>query len=352
LIQQIGGASELYTDAHYAGAGYSTVVVADKKGGLHLLWGEPPDSTATTNRMAEVTTLYYSHYSEGNWSTREQVYHYPPGFSWGGYLLKHFVVDDEDNLHLAFTNYNTWERAGTIQYLRKDQEGWHVRDTELEAGEGFIEVGPDGEILLTYIAAQLPENAKRGDSDQNSIFFTVSTDDGITWAEPVLVNRSGRQPGNAPRIVLAPDETIHVLWFKALEGQWRSQVIWHANSNDGGQTWSEPAEIGTGLGGHLTMFQAVATQDGCIHMVIEREGGIVAMDQQLYYSQWDGNRWSQPERPFPDTYSLQFGMTASDDGNVHLTWTQRPSAAWPSRAAALPGPGEWPRQAYSINRPR
>lgn len=352
LIQQVGGASELYTDVPYAGAAHAVVAAADSRGIIHVLWGEPPDTIATTDRMATETTLYYSSYRNGQWSSREQVYDYPPGISWGSYVLNNFVVDDNE-LHIVVSNFHTFERAGTLQYISKDEQGWHVRDTKIRGGAPFLTVGPAGELLLTYLAAQLPENAKLGDSDQNSIFITVSTDDGITWKEPVLVSRSGDLPGDKPRIVPMPDGRIHVLWFKAIEADGNSQVLWHAISDDGGQTWSIPVEIGTGLGGRLIMFQAVATRDGCLHAVVERESVFLLGDQQLYYTRWNGSEWSRPERPFPQTYSLQFALTAGDDDKVHLTWTQRPKATWPSpTSAALPGPGEWPRQAYSVNRPR
>lgn len=318
----------------------------DAGGNLHLVWSAPPDSAGHP-----ITSLFHSRYENERRTERELIYQYAPGFHWEGYSPKDVIVDDKGTLHLVLQNFHTYDREGTFQYLRSDQNGWQVNDTGLEGGEPSLAVAPSGDIYMTFLNAWLPENARRGDYDENSIFFTVSKDRGKTWEEPILVSRSGVLAGNKPGITLLPSG-IHIIWMKEADEQGTKHVLWHARSEDQGETWSDPLEIGSEVKGHITMFQTVAPPDDCLHLVFERESHFGSFDQQLYYARWDGQTWTTPETLFSETYSLQFALAATQDGTFHLAWMQRPSRNWLSAAYPIPSPGDWPQQVYSYSRPR
>lgn len=340
VLRRLGGASSFFSDNPYHV--FPAAAALDSKGTLHVLWGEPPDTTSAPvlGPTPNITDFYYRSYSEGRWSAREQVFHYPHGIHWDTYPAPQLIVDAHDGVQFIFNIYHRLERAGTFHYARKEAQGWMIRDTGFRGGYPFLAAHPSGHLLLAFIAVSTSDN------DRNSVFFTLSADQGQVWEEPVLVSRSEERGAHTPQIVLMPSGQIHLLWIKDLDQQGSGRIIWHATSKDGGKTWGEPLEIGTALGGFVHNFQTVATPDGCMHMVFERESAFFSNDRKLYYTRWDGQGWIEPEDLFPETYSLDFSLAATEDGTRHLVWIRIEPGGWPFTGTPLPEPGGWPQQVY------
>ena len=339
VLRRLGGVSSFFSDNWYHV--FPAAAAVDSKGVLHVLWGEPPDTTSAPVYAApNITDLYYRSYSEGHWSVRERVFHYPPGIHWDTYPAPQLIIDAHDTVQFIFNIFHTFERAGTFHYARKEAQGWVIRDTGFRGGYPFLAARPSGHLLLAYIAVST------GGNDQNSVFFTLSTDQGQAWEEPVLASRSGDRGGHTPQIVLMPSGQVHLLWIKDLDRDDSGRIIWHATSTDGGKTWGAPWEIGTALGGFVHNFQAVAAPDGCMHMVFERESAFFSNDRKLYYTRWDGQAWIEPQDLFPETHSLGFAFVATKEGGRHLIWTRIKPGAWPFTGTPLPEPGGWPQQVY------
>ena len=351
-LRSLGGRQTFFSDSPFWS--YPTAARIDAQGAIHVVWAAPADTASSVivnGFPPDATNIYYRRYSDGRWSPRTLVDHNPNGFRWGAYPTPRLLIDKHDHLHLVFRTYGDEEKAGTTHYARKEDQGWTVIDTELKGAYPSLTVEPSGRLLLALVKGKLPENPRSGDQDRNSVLLSLSTDQGVSWSEPALVNRSGLLGAHLPQFVEIPSETIHLLWAKEAEIGGGSRVIWHARSIDA-TSWSVPEEIGTTPGGLIHNFRAVGTSDTCMHLVFELETSLFNGDPKLYYARWDGQHWTEPQDLFIETYSIRFDLTISEDGSLHLIWMRVPNLRWGSATPEnMPGPEDRPSLAYSVNRP-
>jgi hypothetical protein len=105
-----------------------------------------------------------------------------------------------------------------------------------------IAVGPNDELYLVYTAR--PPEKPRDDGD---IFFTLSTDRGKTWSNPVRLNGDeGMALQFFPEITVGPDGTLHAMWGDMRDDPAQARYqIYYTRSRDGGKTWGfELPELG------------------------------------------------------------------------------------------------------------
>ena len=104
-------------------------------------------------------------------------------------------------------------------------------------------------------------------TDGGDIYFSKSTDHGVTFSEYVAVNQSPNQAStigyNGPKIAERND-TLHVLWSDQRNGYDHTSAF-YARSIDGGITWEE-TQVGHGYGVNFYP-ELMVTSDGVIHAV-------------------------------------------------------------------------------------
>ncbi len=72
---------------------------------------------------------------------------------------------------------------------------------------------------------------------QSDIYFSVSTDGGVTWSPQVILNGLQSNMANMPVPAVAPDGTIYVSWLDYNVQTGGSGTIYLDVSTDGGITW-------------------------------------------------------------------------------------------------------------------
>ena len=104
-------------------------------------------------------------------------------------------------------------------------------------------------------------------TDGGDIYFSKSTDHGVTFSEYVAVNQS---PNHASSIgfsgpkIAERNDTLHVLWADQ-RGGYDHTSAYYARSVDGGITWEE-TQVGHGYGINLYP-ELMVDSDGIIHAV-------------------------------------------------------------------------------------
>jgi hypothetical protein len=234
------------------------------------------------------------------------------------------LIDRSGTIHIMFSVFDRQE----LVYLREPTRS-HVRHvTEFLAPRagfyGSLALEPHGELYMTYISG-FSDDAQE---DVNSVFFRRSTNEGLTWEEPVLVSRSGREEAHGVQMAVMPEGPIHLVWRKNKSGGWVTEVVWYSRSDDGGHTWSQPGEW-TVPGASPTAVRVAADSAGGAHAIAVFQGRSSRISQ-LFYSHWNGDAWSS-------LCALGGGQDAYDPdlitdarGRVHLVWSRVMDAGQPS----------------------
>jgi hypothetical protein len=139
-----------------------------------------------------------------------------------------------------------------------------------------------GRLHLAWVRGALP-----GAGTSLGVYYAQSDDGGQSWTEPVEI---GGVDSDNPRIVVAGPDQLHLAWTRPTSA---GLEIVHQWSPDGGQTWSRGAPL-LGLRRiSAADFGLVAEGGGTVYIVgIERSRQNSA---SLFYLHWDGVSWVDRE---------------------------------------------------------
>jgi len=130
---------------------------------------------------------------------------------------------------------------------------------------------------------------ERTGSDTLAIFHARSADGGRTWSEPFTLAAVGADkkalPYGYPGLAVAGDD-VHVVWTGG--GTGRVGRRWRV-SRDGGTTWSEPADILSGLEGFTSSEAMLAGPDGRVHLFEQ-----LRFPQGIYEATARADGWDEP----------------------------------------------------------
>jgi len=168
-------------------------------------------------------------------------------------------------------------------------------------------------------------SVKPHDSDDPlEVMFTSSTDGGVTWSPPVRVNDD---PGSNAwqwfgTMSVAPDGRIDVVWLDTRDADDYTSSLYYSYSTDAGVTWSENTRLSESFDPHVGWPQQEKMGD-YFHMISDLSGANLAWaatfngEQDVYYS-----RISVSGPP------CRITVTSPDDGetwcvgeNENITWT-------------------------------
>jgi hypothetical protein len=215
-------------------------------------------------------------YAPGGWSE-------PEALPMGGVTASSpaALVDAHGVLHVVYAAPLNEGRG--IYYLRSDRatapEGDHGDEGEAVDETGSVELGPWGEPQLIFDA-------------QEAGFSAV----------------------DHPALALDPAGTLHVVWVRgSTTGPFPPQAVFHAQSGDGGQSWSEPRILAEG--GYDWPLVA-APVPGEVHVLWNQvDGGGWTHRWSLDYGQtWT---YQQQVRGFRDVPGPA-GLRTDGAGNLHL----------------------------------
>lgn len=248
------------------------ISTGDGRGGLHLVWGDSPDSLST-----RPTELWYSHFDGRLWTEREKLsdieINFPsdkPVVLWTTSGRSPVVrMASDDLVFLTQTGHITMELA----VFRRHEGLWSK--TIVQTGRviapmyvGLLEVAPD-ELVLAGVAPNSPP----GETDQNSVLASRSSDAGRTWSPLQMVHRSRDRPAHYLKLTQSPPSratggrsSIFIVWHRGIP---QTDSVLAARSLDGGRTW-EPLP-GHPLPPNSMGMDAIARCDGSLEVAVRTE---------------------------------------------------------------------------------
>ncbi|REK10442.1 MAG: exo-alpha-sialidase [Planctomycetota bacterium] len=163
--------------------------------------------------------------------------------------------------------------------------------------------------------------------DEASGAVTISTDDGESWSEPIVIDNGGQRLAAETDVIERSDGSL----LAALRGDGKQQMCF-STSTDGGHTWTtaEPS----GFLGHCPYF--LRTDDGIILL------GHRQPNTSLHYSLDEGKTWSD-NVPVDSVRGAYPSMVNLKDGSVLIVYYEEGegSSIRAKRLRASPEGIEW-----------
>lgn len=244
------------------------------------------------------------------------------------YTMRVFCSDGQTRLAFSGDRFNDPPSIGLIVWTCPSTGTYYLRMAE--AGN----IAGGSYRVLTGI--DIPGGPHQRARDHRDVFVAAS-DDGFTWADPVLVHP--QEPGLyddwLPEVAVMGDGTVAVLWYdwadappSSCGGQSQTYL---AKSTDGGSTWQSLGSV-TSQG---TAWSQVAAN------IIPNQGDYISLfgDRDRVYACWTDGRlgtpdiWSAPVAVNVPSVTVEFDL---DPDHVHLGAAHM--GRWMTARIEPPGP--------------
>lgn len=221
----------------------SVTLLADKTGNFHAFWIQPyvtPGITSTVGINESQQAIYYSQFQGNKWLQPMSILN----SSVKNVSQISVTIDETGDLLLVWNEADT----GDIMFswanagVANISSEWSVPASipSLRA-ENISPFILAGGSGKIYVAYAIPLNEDRG------IYLTQSNDNGETWTQPVQIFNgvtAGSQMLDKPKLAITSDGILHVLWKQtSILGDNNSPRLYYSRSLDGGLTWADPTVV-------------------------------------------------------------------------------------------------------------
>jgi len=150
---------------------------------------------------------------------------------------------------------------------------------------------------------------------EDEIFFSKSTDNGVTWSTPVDISFT-EGASYSPDIAVDSSGNMHVVWYDNSSGNWE---ILYTRSDDEGSIWTIPKNISNNTGASKKP-SIIADKLNHLHIVWQDE---TTGNSEIFYTQsLDGGvTWSTKKDISNNGGASRNAVIASDNlNNLHVAW--------------------------------
>lgn len=220
------------------------------------------------------------------------------------------VVDNTGNINVAWGDKNSghWE----IYFSRSTDKGstWstavNVSNTSGDSQLPAVAIDNDGGINLVW-------RDNSGGSKQ--IYFSRSTDSGVTWTTPVNISNTTGEFGS-PDIAVHSSGNIVAAWHG---GSGSNSEIYFNRSPDKGNSWTNPVNVSNNPG---SSGYAAVSPDGSGGICIVWQDISTGTDEIYFSRSTDkGKNWSSPLNISKTTdHSNTPAIAVDNDGDIYVTW--------------------------------
>lgn len=282
------------------------VIVGDSSGMVHLFYVE---GWYDTEAGASGQAIMYQRGEADGWSNPVDILVSPnKSNTW----LNGVVIGHEGYLQLLWNDAQALYLSTAHIASAADPRSWQT-STLLTGSIPIADIAQDENGGL-HVAVR---------SDQFTVSYLSLADRDAVWSEPVqidAVDNSETYAIGGVQLALSSPEIIHATWFQtAAEVNWNFWSVWYARSDDGGRTWSQKTEIATPRFGASDI---AVDSEGNIHLVYGRNIG----NPDGRWHQWSqdgGDSWSEPALLFPGFESASgdtggYGFAKDSTGRLHM----------------------------------
>jgi hypothetical protein len=270
-------------------------------------------------------------FSAGNWSP-------PIHLNERGQTYFNELVSFEETLHLLYedTGGSSGECSGCADiYYRRSTDGgitWDNSLSLLPTGSGssrpFLSVDRNGVIYGSWDEGW---DRLTGTGTPSYGLFTISTDTGDTWSEPIAVNHPNES--NIQLTIEGDGSGGVMLVWRTISPTYPG--VYYMWSEDYGKTWTQPGTLPSFIArdavNYFDSYDMVTDSSGHIHLVATgfqmtsegQQGDIPG----LYHFEWDGERWYPATLVYNGGLFPEYPRMVIERGNqLHVTWFVRHDA--------------------------
>ncbi len=263
----------------------------------------PPAITAANGRLHVVwsssTDLYYSSapldtaLSSKDWTKPVSIA--------GGNGGPSIVADSQGVLHVT-----TLDSSGAdpgIYYTRSADNGSSWSDPVRLSSSAPTAQPLASQAFSTYMLVDEDDNLHVAWTDRYrpGLYYVQSQDGGNTWSEPFLIDA----PDNAedtrditwPSIGKSGDGLLHLIWQAGHETKNESCARYQRVSTDKGLTWNPRERILSRFMGCLGWNMMLNDSSGTLHMLSIGRDALsgATIETRPFHMVWTGATWSEPE---------------------------------------------------------
>ncbi|MGQ9561046.1 MAG: sialidase family protein, partial [Candidatus Oleimicrobiaceae bacterium] len=162
--------------------------------------------------------------------------------------------------------------------------------------------------------------------------------DGTQWSAPVQVQKNDIK-GNSNSIVIDSNGTIWIAWSTYRQDDNLNEWLLISHSTDNGATWSDPDTLARNMhpgviSSYFVVPHLATSRDGKVGVAYREKDLNVSSFFQIYFQEWDGNKWSDPELITDFCYSVdcyQASLCYDSRGTRHLVF-YTDEVDWPTVA--------------------
>ncbi len=285
-------------------------IVADTNGVLHAIWTEGIINGNPT--PSTNTDIFYSNNAGGRWSAPVSIFRDPAGGSIAGPTS--LVVDKQNNVHVTLIASNA-RGPMNMTHLRRVRGVWETRDIRYQfyarpSTDFELSVDRQGRLHLIFVTF-------RTTGINPLMIHTIqSEDNGETWSEPSPIAGT-EQPVSNPKLVVDQRGTFHAFWMTPLNRGILPNGFGYATSPDG-TSWSSPWLFPVQSSGFLVSMIGKVDRQGVLHIVFYWMSAIVRYPTRLYY-------WNAREQTITQLFNSDMATNPSleiDSSNLlHVAWT-------------------------------
>lgn len=293
---------------------HTPIAVADRSGQVHVFWSV--DSPAESI----IQEIYYSRWDGQAWSNAIDVVSLPEAASPSA------TADPYGNIHLLWSGpLGSLQTSSVPSSEATSAHGWKDPvNLGISNRTAAIVSDRTGTIHVAY-----PGVANTG------VYYVFSDDGGATWSAPINAAPTSDETTSADYLDLAVDSggDLHIVWTEfRLPTGWPPIGVYHAKSQDAGQTWLEPIEL---AGEGYDQISIAIAKDSTIHVAWNGMAGVGGR-----YHRWSSNggrKWSEisvvvppgqcgtegPPQLVVDSAGMPHMLTTCNVGAFYSYWQDR-----------------------------
>ena len=246
-------------------------MLADARGNVHALWRNANGS------------LQYSQTPDTNWSNAITLTQ-----SLGAMAA---MVDTGSTIHLVYMERaDDFGRPAGIYYRTNEGERW-TAPTLIYASSYFRTVTPEEAHISTAIDGQGQALVAWDDPQLRQSLYARSDEGGSTWSAPQAITSTQGARLQGAYVIATPSNEFLMLWQEpGLGGCGYVQ----SSSSDGGQTWSTPVKVLSGLTRCEEKLSFTSDASGALWLIGHLDSAEENGRNRVSLAKWDTGQWSDP----------------------------------------------------------